>query len=603
MTENPPLDEKSAARQRNKQTLRRKSRVREITPSRIVAYDLETTRIEVGTPRPLYLSLADGERLDGWPVRSIPHLCELIETHFLTEDQSGAKFVAWNANNFDAYFIAAALINSSDKYIIRPYLTRSKNMRGFRVMLREDFDAGIAGDEWEFLDGIAMLGLAGTTLDNFLKVFAPNYLKLDAPNWETEQFDHKNKKHVEYALRDSEGLYHGMRKAESILIETFNERLGATIGNSCIKIFQANMPQGTFVAPLTTQIRHIVRGFLMRGGYCHAVRRYEGAVWKYDLNQAYAAAMRDCWLPAGDAAFTNKRPKYARAWAALVSIKKRGNIVPVYAASTDTPRPDPQMWQSEAHNIWLTSLEIEQLESENWTIDFHQFIVWGDAFQMREFVDKLERIRTTCEGGPKGAIGTMAKAVGNHSFGKTTEVLDGLELLMCKECPDGFTDYRAEDSIELPHLWQRFGDPELKAYHQPQIGAFITAHARMVLRRAIMLAPRDWLYADTDCVVFSSDQTARLDVDPKRYGAWKLEESGTPYRIIAKKVYYSMDFETRAAKGLNVKRLSREDFDAWYAGNAPQQSQVQRNNFLKVMQGASMFRGQVRSGTRVKIST
>ena len=143
-------------------------------------------------------------------------------------------------------------------------------------------------------------------------------------------------------------------------------------------------------------------------------------------------------------------------------------------------------------------------------------------------------------------------------------------------------------------------DQKAKAHHQPHIGAFITAHVRMVLRRAILLNPDAWLYADTDCLMFSQDMTAKLDIDPKRYGAWKVEENGSIYSVIAKKVYASLDDKHRSAKGMNVRRLSASDFAAWYEGTSPIQDQTQLNNFLSVLVGADMYRAQRRKGTKIE---
>jgi hypothetical protein len=120
----------------------------------------------------------------------------------------------------------------------------------------------------------------------------------------------------------------------------------------------------------------------------------------------------------------------------------------------------------------------------------------------------------------------------------------------------------------------------------------------MVVRRAALLSPDTWLYADTDCCIFSSDVTSQLDCDPKRYGAWKIEETGANYLIVGKKIYQNLDTKVGHAKGLNVKRLTNDDFSDWFDGIPPEQTQIQKNNFLSVMRGAEMFRSQKRSGTR-----
>lgn len=580
-----------------------KQRVRGAKPSRLIAYDFETTRIAVGTPRPLYLTaFSEREKFQfATPIRDMEHLGQIIEREFLTDEFVGARFVAWNANNFDAYFVAVALLQCP-QYVVRPYLTRSSSVRGIRVIARADID-NPNPRSWEFLDGIAMLGLAGFKLEKFLKTFAPDHAKMvGVIDFESEEFDATNPRHCEYAMRDSVGLYYGMVRAERIMLDTFNQPLGVTMGGACIKIFQAHIPANVSIATPRDEVINLTREYTMRGGYCFCVRRYHGPIWKYDLNQAYASAMRDADLPCGFTAEHWRLPAegvyvaHIRAW-------NPRNRVPFYYRTEDANgRLRSVFGTTEIRDTWLTSLEVRQLQSEGWRIECDHAFSWADSFRMKDYVDKLERLRLTCDGGPSGAIGTMVKATGNHSFGKLAEVLEPVEYVIAAECPAGFVNYYPDGlSDPLPFVFMRFVDDQKpKAYHQPQVSAVITAHVRMLVRRAALLAPDAWIYADTDCVVFTRDVTAQLDIDPGRYGAWKIEEEGTIYRVIAKKVYASEDGSKRSAKGLHVRKLTNEQFAEWYEGRPPLQEQVQRNNFLSVMEGAEMYRRQLRSGTRVE---
>lgn len=579
----------------------------------MIAYDFETTRIQVGTPRPLYLT-AYGERPEfsfESRIRSMKHLELMLENYFLVPEFSGVKFVAWNGNNFDAYFIAVALVRNP-RFVLRPYLTRSNALRGLRISLREDADRP-GGDSWEFLDGIAMLGLVQTPLAAFLDKFAPEFRKLkEAIDFDKEEFDPHNAEHRRYAFRDSEGLYHGMMKAQSILLERFNQPLAVTMGGACIKIFKNNIPEGVVIYSPPEDLLEVIRDYVMRGGFCYCVRRYEGPVWKYDLNQAYAAAMREAKLPHGSAIHTSGGiHKFARIFVARVDARNAANRVPFYYRTLRDGKMRSMFSGTEIYDTWLTSIEIEQLRREGWKINVHESWCWEDQFDMREYVNKLEAGRMAAEGGPNGPIGTMFKNVGNHSYGKTVEQLDPIEFILAPECPEGYAPYYGDDDQPIEHVYYRFmEDQRSKDYHQPQIGAFITSYVRMVVRRAALLAPEAWLYADTDCVVFSKDVTASLDIDPKRYGAWKIEEQGTPFRVIAKKVYAEIPQGAesdwgklaKSAKGMNVKRLTSKDFEKWFAGEPPTQQQVQRQNFLAVMNGAEMYRGQSRRGTRVEIA-
>lgn len=541
-------------------------------------------------------------------IRDMNHLRAVITSRFLIPEYSGTKFIAWNANNFDSYFIAAALV-TDPTYTIRPYLTRSNALRGMRVMLTEFIDSSGEymkdADSWEFLDGMAMLGLTGVSLDKFLNNFAPEHQKMTGViNWETESFDYKNKKHCEYAMRDSEGLYHGMIHAQSILLSRFNQSLTVTMGGACIKIFQANIPRGVTVYSPTDALESIIRSHAMRGGFCYCVRRYQGPVWKYDLNQAYAAAMRESDLPCGVAVHTsNGLHRNAEIFFVRISATHSTNKIPFYYRSIVAGQIKAIFATNKILDTWLTSIEYQQLKSEGWNIKTIESWSFRDKFSMKEYVDALELLRTTCKGGPAGPIGTMAKMVGNHSYGKTLEQLEPINYLLGAEVPPGYEPFYGEGFEPLEHIYYRFIDPESvrpKEYQQPQLGAFITAHVRMVVRRAALLSPDTWLYADTDCVVFSSDVTARLDTDAKRYGAWKIEETGAEFQIIAKKVYINTQTGVGHAKGLNVRNLTTQDFNAWFHGTLPVQDQTQRKNFLEVMRGAEMYRIQRRSGSKIE---
>jgi hypothetical protein len=68
-------------------------------------------------------------------------------------------------------------------------------------------------------------------------------------------------------------------------------------------------------------------------------------------------------------------------------------------------------------------------------------------------------------------------------------------------------------------------------------------------------------------------------------------------------VYARIDGKEKKAKGLNIKRLTPEDFERWYNGQPPKQTQVQRQNFLAVMTGSEMYverikRGQILPGEK-----
>lgn len=586
----------------------------------MIAYDLETTRIKAGeTPRVKYLTAFGADFKCSTRVADAAQLLLLLTSRFLLPEFNNARFVAWNGNHFDVYLIAHALLGSDD-YILRPYLTRSKNLRGLRVIRKEkwkDAKGKYKTLAWEFLDGISMTGLVGTPLKShkdpltgevkkgFLTQFAPEYDYKIGPDFEKEEFDVNNPDHIKYAERDSEGLYVGLMNVENIVAETFKMALQPTIGNLGIKLFQMNMPADATVWKPPFAALDALRSQVLRGGFCFRSRRFEGKVWKYDLNQAYAAAMREAKLPAGrcywNACGVWRRAEdrgalnpYASTFIARIRGRHPKNRVPFYCRDMEG---EPVFATTEIPETWVTSIEYRQLLAEGARLEVAESYFWDDQFSMKNFVDRLEELRSQSEGGPSGPQGVVVKMIGNNAYGKTVERLDGIELVMALNCPEGFNHYQSEND-QLQCVWYRFAEPIMREYHQPQLGAFITAHVRMVLRRAILQAPDAWIYADTDCVVFS--RAVSLPIDPKKYGLWKIEEEGKrEFMFVEKKVYASKDGKVKHAKGLNVGKLKIDDFEAWYRGRPPSQTQVQRNNFVSFISGAEMFKERVKVGQRL----
>ena len=188
-----------------------------IKAPRMIAYDFETTNISAGTPRPLYLTAfsTEVEFHIATKIRDMAHLRNILVNSFLTDTLADCRFVAWNANQFDAYFIAAALLQE-DGFIIRPYLTASRQLRGLRIIRSSELDDKEA-QGWEFLDGMAMTGLAGVSLEKFARTFAPDHAKLSGViDWSSESFDPNNATHRAYAIRDSEALFYDATRSSDL---------------------------------------------------------------------------------------------------------------------------------------------------------------------------------------------------------------------------------------------------------------------------------------------------------------------------------------------------------------------------------------------------
>lgn len=595
------LDDKRKQHKGSSLICMKKKRVQTRTKP-FMAYDLETTRIKAGTPKLLYLTVHGDNYNLSMPIKGRDRyqaFCDILETHILIPEFSRYRFIAWNGNNFDVFFLAKALLKS-DRWILKPYLTRTKSLRGLKVMENKKTKKGETKLSFEFLDGLAMTGLGSSnlrSLKKFLEVFAPEYQKLDVVNFAKEDFDPKNTEHVKYAERDSEGLYYGIKRANEIVKELTGNELQPTIGNLAIKYFQASMPDNKEVWKPPQSLLDVLYAQLKRGGYCWIQKQYHGPVWKYDLNQAYAAAMRDTDLPAGQCMRTDE---YKKGVSAVYQVKMRRDIesqIPFYYRTLD--KNLGYFTCGAEVETWITNIEYEHLIKDRWYIEVLDGYVWDDGFNMSEMVTNLERLRFTDPKGPSGPLGITVKMIGNNAYGKTLEQLEGMELVFANDCPKEFIPYMPENP-EMDYVFCRLREPLKRAYHQPQVGVFVTAHVRMLVREAALKSADKFLYADTDCVVFS-EPVDYLDIDEKRYGAWKREVDGLDYIIIGKKIYCDKK-GLKKAKGLNIKELTLDDYELWLNGKPPKQIQTQRQNFVKFMSGKNMFLNSERRGTDVTIS-
>lgn len=562
------------------------------------AYDLETTRIESGTPSVLYLTVyGDNQYKVSIPIsgkNKKKNFCQILEQHLLTEENNGSRFIAWNGNKFDAYFIAEALLES-DRWTIQPYMTASKALRGLKIKEKRNDNMPRKHKllQFEFLDGMAMTGITAP-LKKFLKTFSPDYHKLEGPDFEQgQEFDFNNKRHVEYADRDSEGLYHAMLKVKDIIYDLTELDLKPTVGNLAIKHFMNNLPEGVEIKRPCERVLEHLHGPLKKGGYCWAARQYHGPAWKYDINQAYAAAMRDAALPCGDLVHSNLYEENKPGIYHVEVERKSKCKVPFYYKDE---KGIGTFTLGKKVKCWITSIELEHLKKDNWTVNVITGYYWRNSFNMKSFVDKLEKLRSTDKDGPSGPLGTMVKALGNNAYGKTLEQIWGDEFIFSKDKPEGYSLYDAFDPA-LKYVYARERKSFPKKYHVPQIGAFITAHVRCIVREAAMYDEDNFLYADTDCVAFTR-KARHLHLDDNRYGSWKTESAGEENIIIGKKIHYKEGGRV-TAKGLIVKNLTKQDLIDWLAGKIPIQIQTQRQNILKFLGGCAMFKTLERKGTDV----
>lgn len=580
-----------------------------------VAFDFETTPIPRTVDDPMRVDLryltayADDYRKNqpmnvSKEVRTHEELSRILVSTFLVPDRNGTRYIAWNANRFDYRPIVEAIVSYCPQFTIHPY-EAGNGPRGFRIVDRANPKLS-----WEICDGIAMTGCAGWKLRKFLETFAPDLPKGDL-DLETTRFDPSNREHVAYAERDSEGLYRAMVRVDGILRDLTGRGLQVTIGNLGIKFFQQMLPDGVQVWNPPKRCMDALRMYGTRGGFCYTSRPYIGPLWTYDRNQEYASIMRTTPLPCGRC-YTTDDEEIGKCGLYYVTIAKRGGaLIPFYCAAIfpDGSSTRTAVDGSTPVRTCILSNEIAALRSKGWTVTIENGWYWEGAFTLQAMVDELEALRGSCEGGPAGPIGTMVKMLGNHSFGKTLEQPKNERIVICADNPTtdetkygpwfpGYVAGAADD----PHYdcyWFTIDDETAKVYHRPQIGAFITAGARMDMFDLASLAPEAFVKADTDSVAFTMPMAAlEAQLHPSRYGALKLESDGDEHIVLGKKGYYNVATGKATCKGLHVGKLTEEHFRRWFEGEVPTQTQTQTLSWKRgVSIDGPQYRIQQRRGT------
>ncbi len=585
-----------------------------IRPKRIapiIAYDLETTRIPEpdsfalfpATPEPRYLTAWSAQGLHtSVPIYDYASLAAHLRFRFFTPKTNGTRFVAWNANRFDLRIVMNALIDHAPDFTIRPFVARNAGLRGARIQHGKH--------SWLLLDGVAMTGLVKTSLKSYVETYAPDFPKLTGSiDWSREDFDASNPLHIVYAIRDAEALYHAITAHEQIAIEATGSPLRVTIGRLGIDFFASRMPNQKASWSLSTADERLVRRYAFRGGYVYTRGAFHGPVWSYDLNQAYAAAMRAIALPCGTVRY-EKGPLVSSLPGIYVCVARRDSPTIPYLFKAYAPGEagdgNAIFSSGERVRTVLTSEEVHCLTDCGWEISPEHGIVWDDSFHMASLVDELQALRFSDPAGPSGPIGLFAKMLGNNAYGKTVEVLAPFERALTRGTPPGknwLLEFPEDESLHA--FWVReVTNPTAleRPYHRPQIGAFITAHVRCRVYRAAMSSEDSFLKADTDSVSFSRPNPF-LECDPREYGKWKLEYDGAEHYIIAKKVYaVKIGTEVKVVcKGLSTKRLTWEHFERWFSsGEAPVQAQTQLQGWRKGLGiHAPMFARIERKGTNV----
>ena len=391
----------------------------------LVSYDFETTRIptRVSDPmrvQPRFITFHAAQ----WAYDAAPRTYAQTATIFeelWPQFEPNTNLCAYNANRYDLRILLQALLNS--RFTLEPFTSKVSGLRGCIVRYGRK--------RVHLLDPIAMLGMQ-CDLKTFIAVFAPEFPK-GTINFDKVAFNARNPAHVAYAKRDSEALYHAMVRAQEVLRGICGQRLRPTIGAVAIRAFTAAMPAKVSVPALRSNLYTIVRRCVARGGYVFA-RMYKGKLWSYDLNQAYAFAMRECSLPSGRAlptrSFCEKKPGFYR-------VKLTRSITSAVPYMVRESKPPYRMLETYGAGCvtWLTNDEVILLRRHGWECSIIEGYVFEGSFRMKAFVVVLVwRLSEFLNDLP---VNVLCKYIGCNAYGKTLQEPVAMKVVLSPTMPKG----------------------------------------------------------------------------------------------------------------------------------------------------------------------
>lgn len=133
----------------------------------------------------------------------------------------------------------------------------------------------------------------------------------------------------------------------------------------------------------------------------------------------------------------------------------------------------------------------------------------------------------------------------------------------------GNTHYAPNIQTDYYDIWER--DSPSKRFNNIATGASITGAARARLLEAIQHAENP-LYCDTDSLLCTHLDGSKVEINPAKLGAWKLENEWTEAIIVAKKGYFLYNANTGAEKfrwkGAPHAALNRSIYERTFAGES-----------------------------------
>lgn len=391
--------------------------------------------------------------------------------------------------------------------------------------------------------------------DEFIQKGEIDYKKLRLPNDELSEED------KEYIKLDIIIVAHALEYLMN------NKQTSLTTGADALKLFKALYGKNfeKWFPVIDIEIDSKIRKSY-KGGYTYIRKGYEGIEFNeqgnvYDVNSLYPDRMVNCSYPVqeplyftGMYEYDKYYPLYFIHFEAMFVVKE--NRLPTlqikknrFFISNDFVEDSCGMVE-----LTMTSVDFELFQEHYEILEIHYI----DGFKFRcasgifdDYILPMYEKRQQCMGAEKA----LYKLLLNALYGKFAKNPDTSMI---------------EPTLENDCVSLRTIHPEISNPLYLPVGSFITAYARQKTITTAQKMYNQFIYADTDSLHIKGIAPDWLEIDSKKLGAWKHENSWNKAKFLRPKRYIEIGENETIIKccGLSDKAKENVTWENFIKGQA-----------------------------------